>query len=135
MGKKRLRAFTRQGHSSHNPKAIGLYRELGKIFSAQNRQQQRRRQQILQDPACPCDGTLLGNADNAWFESLAKAPADWSQIVADTDVTPFIAALKAADKNFEDDSRFVGNYLSLRENPSRFDPAAFKVIDRFRGTK
>ena len=50
-------------------------------------------------------------------------------------IAPFIAALKAADKNFEDDSRFVGNYLSLRQNPARFDPAAFKVIDRFRGTK
>jgi hypothetical protein len=118
-----------------NPKSIGLYRELGRIFqhkigsnSDDDHKYYKLQLALAMEP-------LLGNADNAWFESLAKAPADWSQIAADADVTPFIAALKAADKNFEDDSRFVGNYLSLRQNPSRFDPAAFKVIDRFRGTK
>ena len=78
---------------------------------------------------------LLGPADNAWFEALAKAPADWRQIAADANISPLIAALKAADKTFEDDAQFVGNYLSLRQNPARFDPAAFKVIDRFRNTK
>jgi hypothetical protein len=118
-----------------NPKSIGLYRELGRIFqhkigsnSDDDHKYYKLQLALAMEP-------LLGKADNDWFESLAKASADWSQIAADTDVTPFIAALKAADKNFEDDSRFVGNYLSLRQNPSRFDPAAFKVIDRFRGTK
>jgi hypothetical protein len=117
-----------------NPKSILLYRELGRIFqhkigsnSDDDNKYYKLQLALAMEP-------LLGKADNAWFESLAKAPADWSQIAADTDVAPFIAALKAADKNFEDDSRFVGNYLSLRQNPSRFDPAAFKVIDRFRGT-
>jgi len=118
-----------------NPKSIGLYRELGRIFqhkigsnSDDDHKYYKLQLALAMEP-------LLGKADNAWFESLANAPADWGRIAADTDVAPFIAALKAADKNFEDDSRFVGNYLSLRQNPARFDPAAFKVIDRFRGTK
>jgi hypothetical protein len=118
-----------------NPKSIGLYRELGRIFqhkigsnSDDDHKYYKLQLALAMEP-------LLGKADNSWFESLANAPADWGRIAADTDVAPFIAALKAADKNFEDDSRFVGNYLSLRQNPARFDPAAFKVIDRFRGTK
>jgi hypothetical protein len=118
-----------------NPKSIGLYRELGRIFqhkigsnSDDDHKYYKLQLALAMEP-------LLGKADNAWFESLANASADWGRIAADADVAPFIAALKAADKNFEDDSRFVGNYLSLRQNPARFDPAAFKVIDRFRGTK
>jgi len=118
-----------------NPKSIGLYRELGRIFqhkigsnSDDDHKYYKLQLALAMEP-------LLGKADNAWFESLANAPADWGRIAADTDVAPFIAALKAADKSFEDDLRFVGNYLSLRQNPARFDPAAFKVIDRFRGTK
>ncbi len=118
-----------------NPKSIGLYRELGRIFQHKIGGNSDDANKYYKLQLALAMEPLLGKADNAWFESLAKSPADWSQIVADTNIAPFIAALKAADKNFEDDSRFVGNYLSLRQNPSRFDPAAFKVIDRFRGTK
>jgi hypothetical protein len=118
-----------------NPRSIGLYRELGRIFQHKIGSNSDDAHKYYKLQIALAMEPLLGKADNAWFESIAKAPADWSQIAADTDVSPFIAALKAADKNFEDDSRFVGNYLSLRQNPSRFDPAAFKIIDRFRGTK
>jgi hypothetical protein len=118
-----------------NPKSIALYRELGRIFQHKIGSNSDDAHKYYKLQIALAMESLLGKADNAWFESLASAPADWSRIAADTDVTPFIAALKAADKTFEDDSRFIGNYLSLRQNPARFDPAAFKVIDRFRGTK
>jgi len=118
-----------------NPRSIGLYRELGRIFQHKIGSNSDDAHKYYKLQIALAMEPLLSKADNAWFESIAKAPADWSQIAADADVTLFIAALKAADKNFEDDSRFVGNYISLRQNPSRFDPAAFKVIDRFRGTK
>ncbi len=118
-----------------NPKSILLYRELGRIFqhkigstSDDDHKYYKLQLALAMEP-------LLGPADNDWFERLAKAPADLQQVVDDPNVSPFIAALKAADKTFDDDSQFVGNYLSLRQNPARFDPADFKVIDHFRGTK
>jgi hypothetical protein len=118
-----------------NPHSILLYQELARIFQhkigfiTDNAHKYYKLQ--LAGEMEP----LLGSADNAWFDALAKAPAQWSDIAADPNETALITALKHADKNFEDESRFVGNYLSLRQNPSRFDPAAFRVIDRFRGTK
>ena len=117
-----------------NPKSIALYRELARIFQHKIGSNSDDAHKYYKLQLALSMEPLLGPADNAWFESLAKAPAEWSQIAADANIAPFIAALKAADKNFDDDSRFVGNYLSLRQNPGRFAPAAFKVIDRFRGT-
>jgi hypothetical protein len=118
-----------------NPKSILLYRELAFIFQHKiggvtddDHKYYKLQLALSMEP-------LLGTADNAWFEALVKAPSDWREVAADPNIAPLIAALKAADKNFEDDSRFVGNYLSLRQNPARFDPAAFKVIDRLRNTR
>ncbi|GAI11969.1 unnamed protein product, partial [marine sediment metagenome] len=45
-----------------------------------------------------------------------------------------IKALKSADNAFSDNNEFVSNYLSLRQNSLRFNPAAGKTIDDFRGT-
>ncbi|GAI09380.1 unnamed protein product, partial [marine sediment metagenome] len=59
---------------------------------------------------------------------------DWQQIIKDANVVPIITALKSADKAFADDDEFVSNYLSLRQNPARFKPEAFRAIDDFRGT-
>ncbi len=118
-----------------NPKSILLYRELGRIFqhkigsdSDDDHRYYKLQLALSMEP-------LLGPADNAWFEKLAKAPVDWQQVAGDPNISPFIAALKAADKTFDDESQFVGNYLSLRQNPARFEPSVFEVIDRFRGTK
>jgi hypothetical protein len=117
-----------------NPKNISLYRELGRIFQHKIGSNSDDAHKYYKLQLALSIEPLLGQADNAWFESIAKAPTEWSQVAADTNTAPFIAALKAADKNFEDDSRFVGNYLSLRQNPGRYAPAAFKVIDKYRGT-
>jgi len=118
-----------------NPKSILLYQELGTIFQHKiggvtddDHRYYKLQLALAMEP-------LLGPADNAWFDDLVKAPADWQQEASDPNIAPLIAALRAADKNFEDDSQFVGNYLSLRQNPARFDPAAFKVIDRYRNAK
>lgn len=115
-----------------NPKSISLYRELGIIFQHKIGSTSDDDNRYYKLQLALSIEPLLGPADNTWFESLAKAPAEWRQIASDPNVAAFIAALKAADRNFEDDSQFVGNYISLRQNPARFSPAAFKVIDRFR---
>lgn len=78
---------------------------------------------------------LLGPADNQYFQALVEAPTNWNKISSDPNVVSFIAALKSADKVFADDDKFVGNYLSLRQNPARFNSRAFETIDNFRGTR
>lgn len=117
-----------------NPKSLELYRELARIFQhkigdvADDAHKYYKLQLALSmEP-------LLGPADNQYFEALAKAPAQWQQIVSDANVAQLISALKSADKAFSDDNQFVSNYLSLRQNPARFNPNAFAVIDGFRGT-
>jgi hypothetical protein len=129
-----------------NPKTILLYRELARIFQhkiggiADDAHKYYKLQlalamEPLLRPADPTFGEVSPPADNAWFEALARAPADWDKIASDPNISPLITALKAADKTFEDNAQFINNYLSLRQNPARFAPAAFRVIDRFRDTK
>jgi len=118
-----------------NPGSIELYRELAWIFQHKigNVTDDAHRYYKLQ--LALSMEPLLGAANNQTFESLAKAPADWEQMTADANMVPLITALKSADAEFSDDEKFVSNYLSLRQNPHKFKPEAFKVIDNFRGTK
>jgi hypothetical protein len=70
---------------------------------------------------------------NEFFKELADAPKEWQQIIKDPQVAAFVDALKKADPNFVGkDDAFITSYLSLRQMPGRFSPAAFAVIDRFR---
>jgi len=117
-----------------NPKSILLYRELARIFqhkigfvSDEAHKYYKLQLAMAMEP-------LLAPADNQYFKALAEAPADWKQIIKDPDVASLITALKSADKAFDDDD-FVNSYLSLRQNPDRFNPDAFKVVDNFRGTE
>jgi len=117
-----------------NPRSILLYLELARIFqhkiggiSDDVHKYYKLQLALAMEP-------LLGPADNEMFAALAKAPSDWKQIANDPNVTPLITALKAADKTFDVDEEFVSNYLSLRQNPDRYKPEAFDVIDYFRGT-
>jgi hypothetical protein len=88
------------------------------------------------EPLLRSDDNRLDSRDNRYFEALAnEARTEWGQIVKDANVAELITALKAADDVFADDAKFVDNYLSLRQNASRFKPAAAEVVDGFRGTK
>ncbi|GAI30211.1 unnamed protein product, partial [marine sediment metagenome] len=124
-----------------NPKSILLYRELARIFQhkiggVSDDDQKYYKLQLAQamEPLLHSEDNLLGLTDNQYFKALADAPTNRQQIIKDTKVTGLITALKSADKAFANDDKFVSNYLSLRQNPSRFNPAAFNVIDDFRGT-
>ncbi|MFC1676582.1 hypothetical protein ACFL3G_05920 [Planctomycetota bacterium] len=118
-----------------NPKSILLYRELAMTF-------QHKISDITDDAhkyyklqlAMEME-PLLGSTDNEYFQKLAEVPTQWSQITADANVVRFIEALKSADAIFQDDEQFPGRYLSLRQNPQRFAPEAFNVIDDFRNTE
>jgi hypothetical protein len=119
-----------------NPRRIILYRSLAWIFQhkiggvTDDCHKHYKRELALAMRA------LLGDVPtNDYFQRLEAADKMLSGIAADPAIVEFISALKAADKVFEDDDEFVGNYLSLRQTPDRFSESAFEVIDRFRGTE
>jgi len=125
-----------------NPKSISLYRELGRIFqhkiggvSDDAHKYYKLQLAMAMEPLLGSADNKLDATDNGYFEALAKAPTDWQQIAKDANIFSLISALKSADKAFADDDNFVSNYLSLRQNPGRFNPDAFRVIDNFRGTE
>ncbi|MBA7631162.1 hypothetical protein ES703_38690 [subsurface metagenome] len=116
-------------------KNITLYRELARIFqhkiggvSDDVHKYYKLQFALALEP-------LLGPADEQYFEALAEAPVGWREIAKDPNVASLIDALKSADSAFADDEEFVSNYLSLRQNPGRFNRAAFETIDNFRGTE
>ncbi|MHC4693939.1 MAG: hypothetical protein ACYS67_14445, partial [Planctomycetota bacterium] len=118
-----------------NPRSILLYRELARTFQHKiggitddAHRYYKLQLALAMEP-------LIGSGDNRHFEALAEAPTDWAEIIKDANVLPLIEALKSTDKTFADDESFISQYLSLRRNPARFKPAAFKVIDGFRGKK
>ena len=118
-----------------NPKSILLYHELARIFQHKVGSVSDDAHKYYKLQLAMAMEPLLGPADNQYFKALADAPTDWEQIIKDPDVAPLITALKSADKTFDNDNDFVSYYLSLRQNPARFNPDAFKVIDNFRGTE
>jgi hypothetical protein len=118
-----------------NPTDISLYRELALIFQHKiggitDDAHKYYKLQLAQAMA-----PLLGPADEQYFEKLVAAPKKLDQIIADANVAEFINALKAADETFADDKNLASNYLALRQEPKKFKPEAFKVIDNYRNTE
>ena len=118
-----------------NPRSILLYRELARIFqhkiggtTDESHIYYKLQLALAMEP-------LVGSSDNRYFKALAEAPVEWQEMIKDANMLPLINALKSADKEFDEDDKFVSNYLSLRQNPGRFKPAAFQAINNFRGTK
>jgi hypothetical protein len=117
-----------------NPKSIELYRELARIFqhkiggvSDEAHKYYKLQLALAMEP-------LFDPADNEFFDALAKAPTTFQQISSDPNVATILEALKSSDSSFVDEDEFVNNYLALRQNPERFNPATFQVIENFRGT-
>jgi len=124
-----------------NPKSTALYRELGRIFQhkmggVSDDAHEYYKLQFAEaiGPLLESPDNQLGRGDNRYFEALIGAPTEWAGIISDPDVAAFVRALQAADETFAAEKDFVRNYLSLRGNPQRFKPAAFEVIDAYRGT-
>ena len=116
-------------------KNITLYRELGRIFQHKIGGVSDDAHKYYKLQMALALGPLLGPADNQYFDELAEAPVTLQEIAKDPNMVSLIKALKSADKAFSDENEFVSNYLSLRQNSQRYDPAAGKTIDDFRGTE
>jgi hypothetical protein len=116
-----------------NPKSILLYRALAFIFQHKIGGVSDAAQKYYKLQLALTMEPLLGPADNEYFRALAEAPTDLQQVERDPAVHSLVEALRSADKSFGDRSSFVSSYLSFRQNPDRFEPAAFRVIEEFRG--
>jgi hypothetical protein len=117
-----------------NPRSVLLYHRLAFIFqhkigAVSDDAHKYYKLQMAQEMS-----PLIGQARYEDFLAMAEATKEFQQIARDPNVAPLIEALKSADKEFADDDRFPSNYLSLRQNPDRYDPEAFRVIDEFRQT-
>jgi len=117
-----------------NPGSAGLYADLGRIFQHKIGSESDEAHKYYKLQLAEAMEPLLGPATESYFKALADASSDWRQIAESNDVRALVGALKSADKSFADADAdaFVKNYMSLRQNPHRFAPAAFNVIDRFR---
>ncbi len=117
-----------------NPKNLALYRELARIFQHKIGGVTDDAHKYYKLQLASAMEPLLGAGDNEYLETLAKAPTDWE--VIKNDANELITELASADVAFSTDgAEFVSNYVLLRQNASRFNPAASKVIDDFRGTE
>jgi len=119
-----------------NPKAIGLYRELGRIFQHKIGGVSDDAHKYYKLQLALAIQPLLGPADNAYFDALVQAPRTWEEVCTDPNVAALVQALAEADSSFlpEEPQKFVSSYLSLRWNARRFSAAAAEVIDQARGT-
>jgi hypothetical protein len=117
-----------------NPKSTGLYFELARIFQHKIGSVSDDAHKYYKLQLAEAMEPLIEPANQWHFKELAGASTDLQMVFSDPNITPLISALKSADEAFADDSKFVSNYLSLRQTPRRFKPQAFSVIDSFRGT-
>lgn len=117
-----------------NPNAIGLYRELGRIFQHKIGDVSDDAHKYYKLQLATEIGPLLGPADNAYFDALVEAPRQWRDILVDPNVSELVERLREADEVFKeaDSQEFVSSYLSLRQESRRFDPNAAQVIDDYR---
>jgi hypothetical protein len=119
---------------------IGIYHELARILqhkmgglSDDVHKYYKLQLALMMEPLLNSEDNQLYRPDNAYYDALAKTPADWETILADPNVDLLVKALKSADDAFSDQETFTGAYLALRENSKRFDPAAAQAIDNVRG--
>lgn len=122
-------------------KNITIYRELARIFqhkiggvSDDAHKYYKLQLAMSMEPLLHSEDNQFGPQDSRYFEALAKAPVDWSEILSDPNVASLVKALKSADNTFSDDDEFASNYLSLRQNSGRFNAEAGSTIDDFRGS-
>src|SRR3989339_254611 len=115
-----------------NPKAIDLYQEIGRIFQHKIGGVTDDAHKYYKVQLAESIAPLLGSADEQFFDSLVAAPKDLHTIVNDPNVAAFLNALYQADKTFAINDQLPSKYVSLRQNPARFDNKVFEVFDTYR---
>ena len=117
-----------------NPKTIALYQELARIFHHKIGSVSDDCHKYYKLQLAEAMEPLIAPADQRHFKALANSPTDLLKVINDPNITGLVTALKSADETFADNDKIVSNYLTLRQNPRKFKPNAFRVINDFRGT-
>jgi hypothetical protein len=118
-----------------NPTDVRLYRELALIFQHKISGVTDDANRYYKLQLALAMAPLLGPATEEYFDELVAAPKNLNQILADANVAEFVNTIKAADDAFADDEKITGNYLALRQEPKKFKPQAFDVINSYRGSE
>ncbi|MHC4264724.1 MAG: hypothetical protein ACYSUK_02195, partial [Planctomycetota bacterium] len=115
-----------------NPKSIVLYRQLAMIFQNKIGDVLDEAHKYYKLQLAHAMEPLIGGADDVYFGELINAPKDLEKLLNEPEIADFVQALKQADSSFADNDQLSDKYLTLRQNPNLFTPAAFAVIDRYR---
>jgi len=146
-----------------NPKSIQLYRELARIFQhklggVSDDAQEYYKLQFAEEigPLLESQDNGIRQSENRYFDALIQSAREWPEIANDPNIAVFLQALRTADESFTSEGDFVRSYLALRqedakrtaedggqkaETPtasgsnSKFKPAAFEVLNAYRGTE
>ncbi|MBU2597064.1 MAG: hypothetical protein KJ757_05860 [Planctomycetes bacterium] len=118
-----------------NPKNIDLYRSLAWIF-------QHKIGNVMDDchkyyklQLYHSIKPLIGPGTQEYYIKLAHAPKNLEQVLTDPDTVKFLNELSAADSAFADRQELVNNYLTLRQQPSKFPEKDSYIINAYKGTQ
>ena len=120
----------------YNPKSIMLYRSLAWIFQhkmggvTDDCHKHYKRELALEMRS------LLGYPmTNQYFDKLEAAPKELKETLQDEKVSEFVNELIKADPIFKDKADLVNNYLTLKQNPAKFQQAAGDVLTAWQDTE
>ena len=119
----------------YNPKAIELYREMGRIFQHKIGGISDDAQQYYKIQFAKEIGPLVGNMPSAFYEEASKLSLKWDDLVADPNVLGLLEAFHAADAEFAVDKSVIEKYFARLGEPKRFKPELGLVFDRYRETE
>ncbi|MBN1787797.1 MAG: hypothetical protein JW806_05320 [Sedimentisphaerales bacterium] len=118
-----------------NPHSVILYRALGWIFQHKIAGETDDCHKYYKLQLYNAMKVLVDPQTQEHYKALADSPKEPGDIFQKPEVAKFLNELASADSSFSRSEELVDNYLSLRQQPSRFSEEAFAVIDDFRGTK
>lgn len=116
-----------------NPNAITLYHRLAWIFQHKMGGVTDDAHRFYKLQLAMAMQSLLGeNPDKDLFEALAKSPLTVEELLQDEKQKKFIDDLAQVSDEFSENENIVSTYLGLRENPEKYDPNIFNVLDDYR---
>jgi hypothetical protein len=119
----------------YNPKALLLYRELARIFQHKMGAISDDAHKYYKIQFAREISPIIGGAEHEFFVDAMAAPTTWAALVADPNMAKLVNAFKHADPAFTEGEAFAKSYLSLRQDPARFAPAAKDVMTEYEGAE
>ncbi len=119
----------------YNPKAIELYREMGRILQHKVGGITDDCQLYYKIQFAKEIGPLVGNMSSVFYEEASELSLEWDDLVADPNVLGLLEALHEADPEFALDASVIEKYFAQLAMPKRFKPELGLVFDRYRETE